>query len=150
MAPLPKAGPEPPQDRRLATLAPDVRLAAEALIVEAARQGIALRVTETTRSRDRQAWLYSIGRTHSHPATGSEKRLTDAPPGRSNHESGRAIDLVPMKLEVPPAGAPDPAAIKAVAWYSFPAWEAIGRIGEKIGLKWGGRWTSRDLPHFEM
>ena len=148
MPPLPKAGPEPPQNRSLAALAPDVRVACEALIVECARRGIGLLVTETARSKERQDWLWSIGRTHSHPATGGEKPVTWTQ--NSRHLDGRAFDVVPMRLEVPPPGAADPTAIRAVAWWGFPAWEIIGAAGEKIGLRWGGRWTTKDLPHFEM
>lgn len=30
-----------------------------------------------------------------------------------------------------------------------PIWDKIGEIGEKVGLKWGGRWKKKDLGHFE-
>ena len=30
-----------------------------------------------------------------------------------------------------------------------PVWTKIGLIGESVGLKWGGRWTKRDMGHFE-
>ena len=31
-----------------------------------------------------------------------------------------------------------------------PAWQKLGRIGEKVGLQWGGRWrTTPDCGHFE-
>lgn len=30
-----------------------------------------------------------------------------------------------------------------------PAWETIGRIGEDLGLVWGGRWKQKDMGHFE-
>lgn len=33
---------------------------------------------------------------------------------------------------------------------SDPRWESLGRIGEALGLKWGGRWTSFfDGAHFQ-
>jgi len=58
----------------------------------------------------------------------------------SNHFSGKAVDLVPT--------------IKGAPWWRAPkeAWDIIGEIGEKHGLKWGGRWPDRkkDSPHFEM
>lgn len=31
-----------------------------------------------------------------------------------------------------------------------PAWQKIGRIGEKLGLRWGGRWKQKDMGHFEL
>lgn len=31
-----------------------------------------------------------------------------------------------------------------------PVWDKIGAIGEKLGLRWGGRWQKRDMGHFEF
>ncbi len=31
-----------------------------------------------------------------------------------------------------------------------PAWQMLGAIGEGLGLRWGGRWTQRDMGHFEL
>ena len=57
---------------------------------------------------------------------------------QSKHIEGKAIDFVPVK--------------DGKAWWNAPdvVWEIMGEIGEKNGLKWGGRWTERDLPHFEI
>lgn len=34
---------------------------------------------------------------------------------------------------------------------SDPAWEAIGKAMEKVGLRWGGRWvTFKDYAHAEL
>ena len=30
-----------------------------------------------------------------------------------------------------------------------PAWLKIGIIGAGLGVKWGGRWTMKDMGHFE-
>ncbi len=56
----------------------------------------------------------------------------------SRHLSGHAVDLVPT--------------IKGEVWWRAPeeAWNIMGGIGEKHGLKWGGRWKKPDCPHFEM
>lgn len=141
-ASLPPAGPEPTQLRNLDSLKPEAQLAATRFIIEAARQGIALRVTETLRTPGRQAWLWSIGRTNSHPASGSVVRLTNAPPGSSKHETGLAIDVVPMSVGDGP--------FKPTPIWSYPHWEMIGKIGEACGWSWGGRWQSPDRPHFEL
>lgn len=29
-------------------------------------------------------------------------------------------------------------------------WEAIGEVGEYLGLRWGGRFKSPDRPHFDL
>ena len=59
---------------------------------------------------------------------------------RSNHQSGRAIDVVPAGIGGraiwPPA--------------SDVRWEMLGKAGEEAGLSWGGRWVIPDLPHSEM
>ncbi len=31
-----------------------------------------------------------------------------------------------------------------------PDYIEIGEIGESVGLKWGGRFSSPDYPHFEL
>lgn len=143
---LPPAGPEPAQSRDLALLAPDIRDAALRFIVEASRQGIAVRITETIRTRTRQQWLWSIGRTNSHPVSGSVLKLTNAPPGSSKHETGLAFDVVPM-IPSPTGASGD---YRPTAWWNCPYWEQLGKIGESCGLKWGGRWASPDRPHFEI
>jgi peptidoglycan L-alanyl-D-glutamate endopeptidase CwlK len=139
------AGPEPPQSRDLNLLTPATKDAAIKFLIECARQGLALRVTETIRTRERQAWLYSIGRTHSHPDSGSAAILTHAKPGTGNHETGRAIDVVPMIPSMVNGGT-----FKPTASYVYAYWEQIGRIGESCGFKWGGRWSKPDNPHFEL
>jgi peptidoglycan L-alanyl-D-glutamate endopeptidase CwlK len=61
----------------------------------------------------------------------------------SKHLTGDAIDIAPY--EVWQAHGPD-----KLNWNgNDPVWEVLGRIGEALGLRWGGRWTVRDLGHFE-
>lgn len=56
---------------------------------------------------------------------------------KSNHLSGHAVDFCPIKN-----GKYD--------WnVDVSIWEELGKIGESCGLKWGGRWTQKDYPHFE-
>ena len=61
----------------------------------------------------------------------------------SLHQDGLAIDIAPF-----------------LQWSEFgedklqwdgedPQWLALGRLGEALGLRWGGRWVQRDLGHFE-
>ena len=57
---------------------------------------------------------------------------------RSKHCDGRAIDVGLVNLLALPNWAPD-----------HPLWQTLGQIGEKCGLKWGGRWKQRDMVHFE-
>ncbi len=52
-----------------------------------------------------------------------------AKPGTSLHERGRAVDL---------------------AVVSGGTLAAVGAVGEALGLRWGGRFTHADPPHFEL
>ena len=62
----------------------------------------------------------------------------------SKHLDGSAIDVCPFEtwnLHGP----------NKLQWDATdPVWGRIGAIGEACGLKWGGRWTQRDMGHFEI
>lgn len=64
--------------------------------------------------------------------------VTAARAMESYHQYMLAFDAVPKAyLSLPdwnPSGA---------------AWATLGRIGEALGLRWGGRWSTPDKPHFE-
>jgi len=61
----------------------------------------------------------------------------------SKHLDGLAIDVAPY-AEFPLHGG------NKLAWNTDePAWQTIGAIGERLGLRWGGRWTQRDMGHLE-
>jgi hypothetical protein len=62
----------------------------------------------------------------------------------SKHLDGLAIDICPLK-QYKLHGA------KKLEWDADdPVWMEIGLIGEKLGLRWGGRWPKKDMGHFEM
>ncbi len=62
---------------------------------------------------------------------------------RSKHQDGLAIDVCPYETWAL-AGA------DKLQWDSDdPVWLKLGVIGEALGLRWGGRWTQRDMGHFE-
>ncbi|MCD9033447.1 peptidoglycan-binding protein [Luteimonas sp. Y-2-2-4F] len=119
-------------DRRIAGLHPEVRATAAAFVNRVEQElGIQLRVTQGYRSIAEQNALYAQGRT----APGDI--VTNARGGSSYHNYGLAFDVV----EVRPDG--------SVNWDTD--WAAIGRIGENMGLEWGGNWTRLvDRPHFQM
>lgn len=87
------------------------------LVREAQRLDRRARVTSARRSRAEQTRLYRR-------AMAGQSRFPAAPPGRSKHEQGRAIDLV--------------AAPRVLA--------ALGRAWQRSGGIWGGR---SDPIHFE-
>lgn len=62
----------------------------------------------------------------------------------SKHLDGLAIDICPY--ETFQLHGPD-----KLQWNTAdPAWDEIGRIGESLGLRWGGRWKQKDMGHFEF
>jgi hypothetical protein len=57
---------------------------------------------------------------------------------RSKHLDGLAIDVCPTVL------------LKEKGWApASPLWQQLGEIGERLGLRWGGRWRVKDLGQFE-
>jgi peptidoglycan L-alanyl-D-glutamate endopeptidase CwlK len=117
-------------EKRIASLHPPFQALARSFLAECEKAGHRLRVTYGLRSMSEQAALYAQGRT----APG--KIVTNAKPGQSPHNYGAAIDVVFLNGK------------GGVDWNG--PWAAIGAIGEKLGLVWGGNFKSFvDRPHFE-
>lgn len=89
-------------------------------------QGIELAVVESFRTHAKQAEYFGMGR-----------KYTRSKGGKSKHQYGLAVDVVPIV---------DSAAV----WDNTLLWKKIGVTGEKLGLRWGGRWRAPyDPAHFE-
>ena len=115
--------------RRWTWLVPEARTKIGQLEREARRQGLDVLFWDGWRDP---------GETLANIAKGTSK-VKDA--YGSKHTWGVAFDIV-MKNAV---GLPEwPPA-------SDPRWQRLGAIGERLGLKWGGRFTGFfDGPHFEI
>jgi len=62
----------------------------------------------------------------------------------SKHLDGLAIDICPYLVY--DLHGPD-----KLEWQTEdPVWQRLGAIGERLGLRWGGRWTQKDMGHFEL
>ena len=96
------------------------------LIALCKAKGIELAVVESYRTHSKQNEYKSMG-----------KNYTRSGGGKSKHQYGLAVDVVPM--------------IDSVAqWENTKLWRKVGVIGEQLGLRWGGRWRSLyDPGHFE-
>lgn len=117
-------------------LHPYVRELAEKLVAECKKQGINVKIIDTFRSKERQDYLYGQGR----------KNVPYARPGNivtqargkdmsSYHNWRLAFDVIHNKKGDE---------------YNTAILNKIGPIGEKLGLEWGGRWTTMtDRPHFQ-
>jgi peptidoglycan L-alanyl-D-glutamate endopeptidase CwlK len=62
---------------------------------------------------------------------------------RSKHLDGLAIDVAPYETYA--LYGPD-----KLKWDAGdPVWTKLGKLGEMLGLRWGGRWQVKDMGHFE-
>jgi hypothetical protein len=110
----------------LSALHPYFRDKIAALINVCKAGGIELAIVETYRTRAKQNEYRSMGRIY-----------TRSGGGKSKHQYGLAVDVVPI--------------VDSVAiWHDAVLWKKIGMAGERLGLRWGGRWRHPyDPGHFE-
>lgn len=91
-----------------------------------------------TRTMDQQAQLYARGR-NGNPGP----RVTNAKPGSSWHNKGRAIDLGIFEGGV---YLDDANPKRADAVYAV-----IGKVAADHGVEWAGNWkTFQETPHFQI
>lgn len=104
-------------------LYPDVKEKCETLIKKMQELKAPITITETFRSAKKQDRL--------------SNGLTKAKGLQSYHQYGLAFDIIFEEWGYqPPAGS---------NW-----WNIVGKEGEKLGLEWGGSWTSfPDTCHFQ-
>lgn len=98
-------------------------------IIESEKEGIKLVILSGHRTFKEQDRLYSKGRTT------NGRIVTYVKGGESYHNFGKAIDVIEVDNEK--------------LLYKNKNWNKIGEIGERCGLKWGGRWRMRDNFHFQ-
>jgi hypothetical protein len=96
------------------------------LIAKCKAKGIDLVIVETYRTHAKQHEYKTMG-----------KKYTSSGAGQSKHQYGLAVDVVPIVDSV-------------AVWNNTMLWRKIGAVGEKLGLRWGGRWRKPyDPGHFE-
>ena len=114
--------------RRLNDLAPTFKPLAIELIARLIESGIPILIVDTLRTPEEHAANLANG-------TSWTKH--------SKHLDGLAIDICPYESFL--LHGPD-----KLKWDTEdPIWQTIGPIGEKLGLRWGGRWAQKDMGHFE-
>lgn len=112
-------------------LLPLVKRRADLVLKDMEMLGHPMRITQGYRSIEHQNALYAQGRNGD-----TRLRVTNAKGGDSLHQYGVAADFV-FRREGYDA--------------SKALWETFGKVAEKHGFEWGGRWTSFvDKPHLEM
>jgi peptidoglycan LD-endopeptidase CwlK len=118
-------------EKVIATLLPEVRPMARALVQKAADNGVRIKLISGLRSYAEQDALYAKGRSAPGPV------VTNAKGGFSNHNFGIAFDIGVFEGS---AYLPE-----------SPKYKAVGVLGAELGLEWGGNWkTIVDQPHYQL
>lgn len=128
--------------RDVKALHPDLQLKIEQLIKLCAAQGIVIGISECVRSVAEQDALYAKGRTK------PGKKVTNAKGKSYNsmHQWGVAFDFY-LNMDVDGDGQSSDDAFNN----STSLFNKVGKIGQSIGLEWGGSWKkTMDLPHFQL
>lgn len=118
-------------EKSIATLLPEVRPIARALVHTAASTGIRIKIISGLRTFAEQDALFAKGRTR------PGRRVTNARGGFSNHNFGIAFDIGVFEGSryLPES----------------PKYNAVGTLGVGLGLEWGGNWKSFvDAAHFQL
>ena len=143
-------------------LVPEVAAVAQRCLNALVTMGIPHAVTSTLRTLAEQQALFAQGRQSQSDVnilrriagmvliSGADNAYTvtnaDGVKYKSNHQSGRAIDVVPVN----DAGNPE------WPYAGDPRWQQIAAVFKSQGFTWGGDWTKAkdgidpDLPHYEM
>ena len=127
--------------RDVAQLHPRLQEKFELLQKKCAQKGITIRATECLRTAKEQDALYAKGRT----APGPKVTNASGKDAKSMHQWGVAVDIV-IDMDADKDGDVD---IRDL--YNVKLLNVVGKIGESIGLEWGGSWKSIvDKPHFQL
>lgn len=126
--------------RDINLLHPKAHNLCDALVKECKKQGIDILITQTVRTEKEQNDLFTKGR---NPITLKKDKkygsvVTNLRYPASLHCWGVAFDFCIL--------------IKGKAnWARLDLYAKVGKIGQKLGLEWGGIWKSfPDRPHFQL
>ena len=127
--------------RDITKLHPRLQAKFKLLQKKCAQEGITIRATECLRTAKEQDALYAKGRT----APGSKVTNARGRDAKSMHQWGVAVDIV-IDMDADKDGDVDISDL-----YNVKLLNVVGKIGESIGLEWGGSWKSIvDKPHFQL
>lgn len=128
--------------RNVKELHPELQIKLSLLQSECKKQGIVIGVGECLRTQAEQDALYAKGRTKPGKIVTKAKGNTYS----SMHQWGVAVDIY-LKMDVDGDGSTADDAFNN----STGLFNKVGKIGQSIGLEWGGSWKSiKDLPHFQL
>ncbi len=125
--------------RALDDLTDDFRPKAMELLARCTEAGIAVLIVDTLRTPQEHQQNLANGTSW----TALSRHLDGFQRGVGQAGSD-AIDICPYDTY-------SLAGIDKLKWDAGdPVWARLGKIGEGLGLRWGGRWKKPDLGHFEL
>lgn len=128
--------------RDITKLHPTLQKKAEELIALCKSNGISIKISECVRTVEEQDALYAKGRT----APGNKVTNAKGSSYSSMHQWGVAFDFY-LDMDIDGDGAKSDDAYNNVTGL----FDKVGRLGQSIGLEWGGAWKSiKDRPHFQL
>ena len=128
--------------RDISKLHPKLQEKIEALKKECKKQGITIGIGECVRTVAEQDALYAKGRTKPGPKVTNARGSSYS----SMHQWGVAFDFY-LIMDVDKDGKTSDDAFND----STNLFTKVGKIGQKLGLEWGGSWRSIvDKPHFQL
>ena len=120
---------------------PELQKKIKELISLCMKNGIKIKITECVRTVQEQNALYAKGRT----APGSIVTNCKGTSYASPHQWGIAFDFA-IYQDVDSDGDIDISDL-----YNHKLMNVVGKLGQSIGLEWGGSWKSFvDKPHFQL
>ena len=122
---------------------PKLQKLAKKLVKECAKKGIDIKIGECLRTVAEQDKLYSYGRIDM-----SRGKVTNAKGSTysSLHIWGIAFDIYLVEDVDGDGSTSDDAYNNKTKLFN-----QVGKIGQKLGLEWGGSWVSIcDMPHFQL
>jgi hypothetical protein len=144
---------------KLQLLKPEVRPYFEGFIGRLEQQGFRYSIVETLRTKEVQEAYYAQGRRPLYEINELRKKaglyLLGAEEGKkiitrtmeSVHLTGQAADIVPVVSGKIPWN---------ISRDNAELWLAFGRLGQEVGLEWGGAWPPLDrfgigwdAPHYQ-
>jgi peptidoglycan L-alanyl-D-glutamate endopeptidase CwlK len=125
-------------EQRLKQVHPVLAAKVRAIADKLATESIYLRVVQGYRTLAEQDTLYKQGRSLPGPI------VTNAPAGRSYHNYGLAVDVVPSRSGLDDPFDPD--------WnHANPAWGRMIAEAQAAGLECGADWSKlKDYPHVQL
>jgi len=121
-------------EKNIATLHPRAQSKARQFMEQAVplmeQLGATVKIISGNRTYAEQDALYAQGRTK------PGRIVTNARSGQSNHNFGTAWDVGIFK--------------DGKYLDDSPLYKSLGKIGQSLGLEWGGAWKFSDEPHFEV